>query len=682
MMPLLIGNQRYSLGFFILVAVMVGIFSLVIGVLVLSLNPQWLRQVSWEEFTSLSGLLPGSADQHFQRGLELLSKGELEPALSRFSSPECKSAKCSSFKSELDFASANFDWPSYQPVLKQLAGEAGDSDAQFLLATMLSNRFSNVSEYTSKTLPESVLYLYAASTAAHPGALLAMGYRHLKGYGVPKRCETAALNYLEVAKPVANIYANSVPRAVELVRLGVEKDKKILTINEISLFTEVASTNHEIALAVGKRFLLGTDGFPQDYAMAEHYFAIAAGGSDETVASSAWALLGYISALGLGTEPNMARAEELFGKGESDALAKNGLGFIRFQQERFEEAFKFFNASAASGSGDGMFNLASVYLTGTGVGQNFQKAFMWYTEALKRGHTPAGYALAVMHLNGIGTVRDCWVAVSLLKEVAERGDFAATTLRVAHALLSHSGATQKELGALLLLKLAEAGHQVSQENLAHLIDSGVVGEKIFGLTDQVSRHTVAQRLYEMAAEQGSVAAELRLGDFAYYGFGLKAEFATDESGTVGIAHSVRDPDMSEAARRYRAVLAEAGKVAQVTSGGPSWLARVTGTAEFNLGFMHQFGLGMRKNSFEAARHYRRAIPKDSHGVWIWERLIDWFVHPREEAADSVTAEITSGSQETAAPRSWKKLIQENRVWILMGLGWLLLGLLFIRDRML
>ena len=32
----------------------------------------------------------------------------------------------------------------------------------------------------------AVLYLYAASTGGHPGALMAMGYRHLHGYGVPQ----------------------------------------------------------------------------------------------------------------------------------------------------------------------------------------------------------------------------------------------------------------------------------------------------------------------------------------------------------------------------------------------------------------------------------------------------------------------------------------------------------------
>ena len=139
-------------------------------------------------------------------------------------------------------------------------------------------------------------------------------------------------------------------------------------------------------------------------------------------------------------------------------------------------AFKHFNESAFGGSSDGMFNLASMpcsqvgillqfhttldlsrarYLTGSGTEQSFQKAVLYYTQApfvrlwrpgsssppsqaLDRGHTPAAYSLAVMHLNGIGstawllvqlvpeplrapllvrTVRDCDIAVNLLKKV-------------------------------------------------------------------------------------------------------------------------------------------------------------------------------------------------------------------------------------------------------------------------
>jgi len=91
-------------------------------------------------------------------------------------------------------------------------------------------------------------------------------------------------------------------------------------------------------------------------------------------------------------------------------------------------AFKHFNESAYGGSSDGMFNLASMYLTGTGVEQSFQRAVLYFTQALDRGHTPAAYSLAVMHLNGIGTVRDCDIAVNLLKKVCERGEGVSSKL--------------------------------------------------------------------------------------------------------------------------------------------------------------------------------------------------------------------------------------------------------------
>lgn len=73
-----------------------------------------------------------------------------------------------------------------------------------------------------------------------------------------------------------------------------------------------------------------------------------------------------------------------------------------------------------------------------------------------------------------------------------------------------------KFSAFLFLQLAEAGHEVAQMNLAHLLDT----QKVTFLTDdgQMNRF-YAQRFYELSADQGSASSELRLGDFAYYGWG-------------------------------------------------------------------------------------------------------------------------------------------------------------------
>ena len=676
------GRRRWSAGYMILISFMVGVFALIVGILALSIRPDLVNYIyQTDMFTSLA-----VHAQPVDQGLEWFRTGQLEKAKLAFS--ECaEDPVCDYYLKELKFFDSNFN------VDISFGKNFSSPNAQYLHALLLSNKFTNITEYTSNTFPLSVVYLYAASTAGHPGALMAMGYRHMHGYGVPKRCETAALNYLEVAKPVANIYANSVPKAVELVRLGIEKDKKILSINEISLFTEVANTNPEIALAVGKRFLLGTDGFSQDYVQALRFLTLAATGGGPPVAPSAWALLGYIHALGLGVDSDIKKAEDYFNRGLSDGLGMNGLGFIRFKQDRFNEAYTLFNQSAAAGSADGMFNLASVYLTGTGVGQNFQRAFMWFTEALRRGHTPAGYALAVMHLNGIGTIRDCTVAVQLLKEVAERGEFVSQTLRAVHAMLGKD--KLKEIALFQLLKLAEAGHQVSQENLAHLIDSGKAGEVLFHNNAELFKEVYAQRFFELAADQGSVSSQLRLGDFAFYGWGVKTEYESvpGAPGLVSVIHTANEPDPVGAKNKYWKAKEDASKVATLTGGNVAWLGKVVGTAAFNLGYMYHFGIGVRQNYYQAANFYRQAISKDSHGAWILEWIVDTFIHPKE--VEDVSGFVESSPHDPAPVNVHRPVeveydaeegvidvilewLTDIRVVVVIILGWLLIGLMAIR----
>merc|ERR1712125_8668 len=103
-----------------------------------------------------------------------------------------------------------------------------------------------------------------------------------------------------------------------------------------------------------------------------------------------------------------------------------------------------------------MFNLASLYLTGTGTELSFQRAALWYTQALDRGHTPAAYTLAIMYLNGVGTMRNCKIAVDLLKRVCERGSWVSRKLQDAY----NGKDSHPEMAAWLFLRLAEAGHEV------------------------------------------------------------------------------------------------------------------------------------------------------------------------------------------------------------------------------
>eukprot|EP00930_Biecheleria_cincta_P047170 TRINITY_DN32647_c0_g1_i1.p1 TRINITY_DN32647_c0_g1~~TRINITY_DN32647_c0_g1_i1.p1 ORF type:complete len:809 (-),score=166.18 TRINITY_DN32647_c0_g1_i1:113-2539(-) len=543
------------------------------------------------------------------------------------------------------------------------AESSGDPEAQFNLAILYGSSQQGTDDL-HRNEAMAVLHLYAASTGGHTGALMAMGYRHLHGYGVPQACTTAALNYIDVAKRIANVYSSGMPQAVELIRLNLHhKDRKIISSSELNLFVQIATSGDStVAAAIGKRYLLGIEGFKQDYQKAKYYLRMAANRQH----SGALALLGYMHCLGLGTKVDLETSYAYFvtAASQNDPLGHNGLGFIYFkgtnaQARNWRLAFKHFNESAFGGSSDGMFNLASMYLTGTGTEQSFQKAVLYYTQALDRGHTPAAYSLAVMHLNGIGTVRDCDIAVNLLKKVCERGEWVSSKLVSAYEF----GEKAPDKAALLFLKLAEAGHEVAQMNAAHLFDSGQStlllpdetegtmpaqesSAEAAGIDARSQGRNLAQRFYELSAEQGSASSELRLGDYAYYGWGMSATF-----GEGGKASSLRGgdeqeesappstPTMPSAAKEeedaddfplpsiytndrimvqaqavdYEASLARYRKTAEMTVTG-EWMQSFVARASFNLGFMHEFGIGISQDMHMAKQHYFRCREVDPSGL--------------------------------------------------------------------
>lgn len=516
--------------------------------------------------------------------------------------------------------------------LFELAAEVGDPDAQFNLGMLYSAAPGARIDDDRRREGLAVLHMYAASTGGHPGALMAMGYRHLHGYGVPQSCSSASLNYIEVAKQISNVYSEGMPQAVELIRLNLHsKDHKSVSSSEVNLFVQIASGGDTgVAAAIGKRYLLGIEGFKQDYHQAKKYLRMAANRNH----AGSLALLGYMHCLGLGLQPNMDTAYSYFVSAatHNDPLGHNGLGFLYFKGTRslardVKLAFKHFNESAFSGSADGMYNLASMYLTGAGTQQSFHHAVLYYTQALDRGHTPAAYSLALMHLNGVGTVRDCDIAVDLLKKVCERGDWVSSKLVEAHEYAERD----PERSALLFLKLAEAGHEVSQMNAAHLFDSGQSsllysseGSDDEGRSVDARHHgrIVAQRLYEMSAEQGSTSSELRLGDYSYYGWGVSAIFRETPDASVAQVDPAGESDLtlpelytsSEVAsvpqeEDYEAALARYRKAADMTVTG-EWMQSFVARGSFNLGFMHQFGVGVAQDLQTAKQYYHRCREVD------------------------------------------------------------------------
>lgn len=112
--------------------------------------------------------------------------------------------------------------------------------------------------------------------------------------------------------------------------------------------------------------------------------------------------------------------------------------------------------------------------------------------------------------------------------------------------------------------LAELGYEVAQSNAAFLLDRNEVS--LF--KDRQEDLIRAFHYWKRAAAQGYSAAQVKLGDYYYYGFGTQTDYET-------------------AASLYRKASEQ----------------QYNAQAMFNLGYMHEQGLGMKKDWHLAKRLY-------------------------------------------------------------------------------
>jgi len=183
-----------------------------------------------------------------------------------------------------------------------------------------------------------------------------------------------------------------------------------------------------------------------------------------------------------------------------------------------------------------------------------------------------------------------------------------------------------ESAAWLFLRLAEAGHEVAQMNLAHLLDTSssylFTSEPVPEEASEEARaigKIHAQRHYEMSAEQGNALSELRLGDYAYYGWGIRPgdSLQDDDSDDIALevslaadaeevrfVHQEADPELSLGHYKRTANMRITGE----------WMQPFVARASFNLGYMYQFGIGVPRDMPVARRYYRRCFEVDPAGV--------------------------------------------------------------------
>ncbi|GEP01090.1 tetratricopeptide repeat protein [Methylobacterium haplocladii] len=88
--------------------------------------------------------------------------------------------------------------------------------------------------------------------------------------------------------------------------------------------------------------------------------------------------------------------------------------YVRANPER---AYEMFNYAASFGDPNAQYNLARLYLDGTGTEQDPRKAARWFNLAAEKGHKPAQALLGDLLFNGVGVPRQTvrgltWLALA------------------------------------------------------------------------------------------------------------------------------------------------------------------------------------------------------------------------------------------------------------------------------
>lgn len=444
----------------------------------------------------------------------------------------------------------------------------GSPRSQFYLGFMYATGLG-VKSSQSKALT----YLTFSALGGEPYAQMALGYRYWSGINLADNCETAMGFYRKVASNVANrISSNSIGSVVHRVRL-YEEEEKVSSQNQAMLDDDLVQYYQLLAdrgdvqaqYGLGLLHYQGARGLSIQYGKALHYFSRAA----EAGNNYAMAYLGKLYLEG-GTYVKQDNATALkyfkMAADKGNPIGQAGMGIVYLYgsgaEKDYSKALKYFQLAADQGYVEGHFLLGVMYFYGFGIRKDYKMAVKHFNLAAQLGHVLGYFNLAQMHATGTGVLRSCPTAAELYKNVAERGP-------VSHMLMeAHSAYREGNMEKALIkyIFLAELGFEVAQSNAAYILDQ--FPTKLFTQSDSLKRALV---YWNRAAAQGYHVARLKLGDYYYYGRGTPIDY-------------------QQAASHY--------KYASDISHNPQ--------AMFNLAYMHENGLGLRKDIHLAKRFYDMA----------------------------------------------------------------------------
>ena len=192
-------------------------------------------------------------------------------------------------------------------------------------------------------------------------------------------------------------------------------------------------------------------------------------------------------------------------------------GVAAYQRGDYTAAFRLWMPLAEQGDAQAQANVASMYVDGSGVPQDYEKAVQWYHSSANQGNALAERNLGILLYSGNGVPRDYEEAAKWLRKAAEHGvDTAQAVLGTMYAngigVSKNSNEAAKWYG-----KAADQGNVSAQDILGGMY---VRGEGV------AQNYLEAVRLFNLAANNGNIDAQCNLSSMYASGKGVEADYVT------------------------------------------------------------------------------------------------------------------------------------------------------------
>ncbi|RDL42386.1 HCP-like protein [Venustampulla echinocandica] len=519
----------------------------------------------------------------------------------------------------------NFTYPKdYSEAFKwyqQLATLNGNSSAQHMVGFMYATGIGGAVEQNQA---RALLYHTIAARGGSVRSEMTVAFRHHSGIGTARNCDLAMKHYKNVAAKAIEWFRSGppggmtwVPDAYRLAdedggvygegasfssagsnanKAGLSSDTHA-ALDDVLEYLDLMSRKGDFkaTFSLGRIHYDGQKGLPQNLKSAKWYFMKVAklywqrdGRVVETdkpglekMATKAAGYLGRMFLRGEGVEKSYEKAQVWFQRGikSGDAGSQYGLGLMYLNglgvEKNTVRATEFFKASADQDYAPAMVSLGALYLD-QGTSSDIAVATRYFELAARYGHIESLYYLAELIGQGIGRDRSCGLATAYYKNIAEKAEPLVSSFAEANQAYEDG-----DFGLALVgyLHAAEQGYEKGQANVAYLLDEQ---KSRWALPSWLSlpmprpaslQNTALALIYwTRSAKQTNIDSMVKMGDYYLYGTGTS-------------------PDMQKAASCYQAA-SEFHQSAQ---------------ALYNLGWMHENGVGLDQDFHLAKRFYDQAL---------------------------------------------------------------------------